>query len=503
MIILMMKKMKTMKKCKFLWNPNQIGLFASLMFVMHTVIFALPVKAQKVFTIAQCRQMALKHNQKRQTSFEQIGIATELRKSAYTQFLPSFDFTGSYLRTNKQLKLLSEDMYLPIFKFDPASMSLKPDLFTIGGQPIVMEDGNPLFNNYAYLPADKLKMGSKNIYMLNLGMTQPIFLGGKLQSLYRTAKINEDISSLNLELETSEVIYKLDEAFWRVVNVKEKLKVATEYKKFLDKLVYDLTNLKEEGIITSNDLLKAKVKQSEADLMLYKAQNGLKLSEMALCQMIGLPLDSDIDVDESFLESPVLISDSNYRNIALANRPEIEMLKKSVMLTNEASNIARSRFLPDIVMTANYTMANPNPYNGFANEFGGDWNLGVVARVPLFHWGDRIHTMKAAKHGEKISEIKLIEAEEMISLQVQQAINLYNEAQQKIKLAKNTFEQAEQNLKQTNDNFHEGMAKTADVLEAQLLWQKAYNDLIDAKSDARLQETNLQKVLGKKTIENK
>lgn len=495
--------MKTMKKCKFLWQSMQTGIFSSLMFMLLSGIISLPVKAQKVFTIDQCREMALKHNQKRQTSFEQIGVATELRKSAYTQFLPSFDFTGTYLRTNKQFQLLSEDMYLPIFKFDPASMSLKPDLFTIGGQPILMEDGNPLFNNYAYLPADKLKMGSKNVYMLNIGMTQPIFLGGKLQSLYRTAKLNEDISSLNLQLETSEVICKVEEAFWRVVNVKEKLKVATEYKKLLDKLVYDLTNLKEEGIITGNDLLKAKVKQSEADLLLYKAQNGLKLSEMALCQMIGLPLDSDIDVEESFLESPVLISDSNYRNIALANRPEIEMLKKSVMLTNEASNIARSRFLPDIVMTANYTMANPNPYNGFVNEFGGDWNLGVVARVPLFHWGDRIHTMNAAKHGEKISEIKLNEAEEMISLQVQQAINLYNEAQQKIKLAKITFEQAEQNLKQTNDNFHEGMAKTADVLEAQLLWQKAYNELIDAKSDARMQETNLQKVLGKTIIKNK
>ncbi len=79
---------------------------------------------------------------------------------------------------------------------------------------------------------------------------------------------------------------------------------------------------------------------------------------------------------------------------------------------------------------------------------------------------------------------------------MQQAINLYNEAHLKINLAEITFEQAKQNLDQTNSNFEEGMAKSTDVLEAQLLWQKAYNELIDAKSDFRMQETNLQKVLG-------
>lgn len=465
---------------------------------MLTFAFMLPewVVAQQKLTQKQCREMAITHNQKLQSSKEQMEMATDMRKSAFTQFLPSFDFTGSYLRMNKQFQVLSEDKYLPIYKFDPASMSLKPDLFTIGGQPVVMEDGNPLFNNYAFLPKDQLKMGSKNVYLLNMGMMQPIFLGGKLQSIYRTAKINEDLTSLNHKLETTEVIYKLDEAFWRVVTVQEKVKVAQEYKNLIDKLISDLENLKKEGIITNNDVLKAKVKQSEADLMLYKATNGLKLSKMALCQQVGMPIDSEINVDAEIEKESKAVLDTNFRNIALTQRPEIEMLKKSIKLSDEANNIARSRFLPDIIMTANYTMSNPNPYNGFVNEFGGDWNIGLVARVPIFHWGDRIHTMNAAKHTKKIGELKLGEAEEMISLQVQQATNIYNESLHKIQLAQITLEQAEENLKQTNENFKEGIVKTTDVLEAQLLWQKAYNELIDAKSEFRMQESNLKKVLG-------
>ncbi len=487
--------MKTKKRIYLKVILMKLKYVKLVVFFLILEIISSDLQAQSL-TLIQCRDMALLHNQKLKSSQEQSALATDLRKSAYTQFLPSFDFTGSYLRTNKQIQVLSEDKYLPIFKFDPETMSLKPDLFTIGGQSIVMEDGNPLFNSYAYLPKDQLKMGSKNLYVLNMGMTQPLFLGGKLQSLYRTAKLNEDISCLNNKLETSDVLYKVDEAYWRVASLKEKVKLAQEYKNLLDKLVYDLTNLHHEGIITNNDVLKAKVKQSEADLMLYKAQNGLKLSKMALCQQIGLPIDTDIEVEDvPILETPLLI-DENFRNKAISQRPEIEMLRKSIKITNEAVNVARSRFMPDIALAANYTMANPNPYKGFVNEFGGDWNVGVVARVPLFHWGDRFHTMNAAKHGQKIGEIKLDEAQEMIGLQVQQAVNLYNEAQRKIQLTKITFDQTEQNLKQTNDIFSEGMLKTTDVLEAQLLWQKAYNELIDSRLEFRMQETNLQKVLG-------
>jgi outer membrane protein len=488
--------MNKMKKNVIPWQNKVSGGTITLALALFLGISGLSVNAQQKLSLTQCRNMALTHNQKLQTVQEQSEMATDLRKSAFTQFLPSFDFTGSYLRTNKQIQILSEDKYLPVFKFNPATNSLVPDLFTVGGQPVLMEDGNPLFNSYAYLPKDQLKMGSKNIYLLNLGLTQPIFLGGKLQSMYRTAKLNEQITSLNYKLETTDVLYKSDEAYWRVVTVKEKLKVAQEYKKLLDKLVADLTEIKSEGIITSNDVLKARVKQSEADLMLFKAQNGLKLSKMALNQQIGLPIDQDVDVEDVPVADTVMVINDSYRNQAIAQRPEIEMLKKSVLITAEAKNIARSRFLPDIALTANYTMSNPNPYNGFVNEFGGDWNLGVIARVPLFHWGDRAHTMNAAKHAQHISELKLDEAQEMISLQVQQAINLYNEAHLKISLAEITYEQAKQNLDQTNSNFQEGIVKSTDVLEAQLLWQKAYNELIDAKSDFRMQETNVQKVLG-------
>ena len=52
------------------------------------------------------------------------------------------------------------------------------------------------------------------------------------------------------------------------------------------------------------------------------------------------------------------------------------------------------------------------------------------------------------------------------------------------------------NLNVTNDKFHEGILKTTDVLEAQTLWQKAFSEYIDAKTEALVNESYLKKVVG-------
>jgi outer membrane protein TolC len=159
-------------------------------------------------------------------------------------------------------------------------------------------------------------------------------------------------------------------------------------------------------------------------------------------------------------------------------------------------NLMKSRFLPDIGLTANYMMINPNPYNGFSNEFGGDWSIGVAINIPIFHWNDKSHTLRAARHEQKAAEYQYKEARELISLQVQQALFSVSESSKKLHMAQESISLAEENLRIVNNSFAEGIVKTTDVLEAQALWQNAWSDLIDARMEFQLSRVNLKKVIG-------
>lgn len=480
--------------------------------------------AQQVLTLDQCRQMALEHNQKILIADEHVEAAGALMRSAKTQFLPSISANGLYTRTNKKFSLLDKDLMLPVIPYtaiDPVTGGLNtailsptlPDgtpnpnfnstvfgsTFAIDpgtGQPYTDSEGNPLFQRYTWIPKDKAEFGNKNIYVAGVNLSQPIFTGGKIRETYRIAKYGEKLARAQSEAERTEVLYKTEESYWRVAAVTEKVKLVQAYIALLDKLNTDLENYYAEGIIIKNDLLKVKVKKNEAELNLLKAQNGLTLSKMALCQQIGLPLTTDIMIADSLPALMEPIAQMNYTDSALARRPEIEALNQTINIARSGVNLMKSRYMPNIGLTANYMFFNPNPYNGLTETFGGDWSVGVAINVPIFHWNDRGHTLKAARSEQRAAELKMDEAKELISLQVQQALFQVNESIKKVEMAQINLSQAEENLKVTRDAFETGRQKTSDVLESQAMWQSAYSDLIDARMEYRLNVVNLRRVTG-------
>jgi len=470
-------------------------------------------QGQEKVTLKECRQMALEHNKKIKIAGEKQSAVKSLKKSAKTQFYPKFSFNGGYFRMNKKLSLLDKDMHIPIVPNEVYQNGLgildpqtNPDLVRetfvtneFNGMPVPKEDpktGNPLFEKYAYLPKDEAVIDMRNVFFGNIGMTQPIYTGGKIKETYNMAKYGEKMMEAKKNVSQSEVIVQTDKRYWKVISLKEKVKLAEDYLKRIDTLLVDVQNLYNEGIITRNKVTKVKVKKDKIQLQLTKAENGLKMARMALNQTIGAPLDTTIKLQDSIGGVYDLKNPQNYVDQALSQRPELKALNNGVKMAESGVELMKSRYLPNIGLKANYTMTNPNPYNGFESEFGGDINVGVMINIPIYHWGDKKHTLEAARHNKKASIHKLEESREKISLEVQKTIFSYREAIKKVQMTKSSLQHAEDNLEMTQDNFDEGISKISELLEAQSMWQEAYADYIESKTEYKLTETELQKAAG-------
>lgn len=491
-------------------------------------VSSIAAMAQTTLTLEQCRKMALEHNKGVQISGMKVEAADAISKAAKAQYFPNISFTGTYLRTNNELQLLSEDKMLPVgvrmadgsFGFDLPSpttgkltsnslnnawgMTTGPD-----GKPAYLpkdKDGN-FFNpktnpeklewkNYAYLPADQTKVEHKDFYLGAVNLLQPVYLGGKVREINKIAGYTKNIAEAKKKMEDSDVLYGVEEAYWRVVSLQEKVKLAQEYTNLLTRLNSDVEDMYKEGVITRNDLLKVKVKVNEVELNLTKAQNGLELAKMALCQEIGMPLESDIQLADQPKPQLSTLKDTGHADYALSHRNELVALELATKVAQSNVKLMQSRFMPNVMLTANYLASNPNPYKGFTNEFGFDWNVGVVVNIPIFHWGERHQTLRAARAEQKATSLKIDEAKEKITLQVKQAMFKVNEANRRVSMTQKNIDRADENLKVAADGFKEGVLSASDVLEAQALWQSAFSENIDARNEAMLSETNLKKVLG-------
>ena len=135
-------------------------------------------------------------------------------------------------------------------------------------------------------------------------------------------------------------------------------------------------------------------------------------------------------------------------------------------------------------------------FNGFENKFAGIWNVGVLLRVPVWHWMEGEYKVRAAKSQTVIANMQLADAREKIELQVNQSSFKVSEANKKLAMANKNTERADENLRCATLGFKEGVIPTSNVLEAQTAWLQAESQKIDAEIDVKLTQVYLKKALG-------
>lgn len=473
------------------------------------VVCFIPLHAQEL-TLDSCRNMALKHNKGSQISNETLLAAQEARKAAFTNFLPSINATGGWLHNSKNINLLSDNALLPVGSIasDGSFTYSMDDILTMeyGGQTVPINSaGQPTTNpnefipkHVAYLPKESMSFDIENIFVAGIGFTQPIFMGGKILSLYRMAQISEDMASISRNNNDVNIMIQVDEAYWRVVSLQKKTDLAHEYNELLKTTYDDVKALYDEGLATNADLLKVQVKFNESEMSVTKAENGLRLSKMYLNQICGMDFNTDYvlqDANQIDLEDISLSSDSITTDVSF--RPEAQLLQQNVLLAEQAVNIARSRFMPNIIAQGNYLLSNPNSFNGYEKEFSGMFSFGIAVSIPIFHFGDRIHTLNMAKHNLKIAELTRDESIEKMRLQATMKQNTQNESIKQTTMANNNMLKAEENLRQAQLGFDEGVLSTSDLMEAQTSWVSAKSEVIDARINMMLAKLYLNQSLGK------
>ncbi len=472
------------------------------------------LSAQQLLTLDSCRTLAIANNKELLISQEKINAATHQRKAAFTNYLPSFSAAGTYMRNQKEISLLNNDQ-----KNALGSMGTQVSGAMQNGVTQLLSNHPELMNNQQFMAmlqalsnidiasplnaagnslVDALRTDTRNVYAGALTLTQPLYMGGKIRAYNKITQYAEELARQQHVTGLQDVILSTDQAYWQVVSLVGKKRLAQSYLQLLQKLESDVDKMIAEGVATKADGLSVRVKVNEAEMTLTKVEDGLSLSKMLLCQLCGIELTTPISLADEHLEDiPSATPNATFNLDAVYNnRPEVRSLELATKIYDQKVNVTRAEHLPTLALTGNYLVTNPSMYNGFENKFRGMWNVGVVMQVPIWHWGEGRHKVKAAKAEARISQYQLESAKEKIELQVNQAAFKVNEAAKKLAMSTKNMEKADENLRYAQLGFEEGVIATSNVLEAQTAWLSAQSEKIDAQIDVKLTELYLQKAAG-------
>lgn len=477
------------------------------------------VGAQTNLTIQQCRELALRNNHQLAIQRTKESIAKDSKALAKTLYLPKFDLTATYMHTSREISILNDDQKGSLNSIGTNTVNAlsqkMPDVLTSlissglisgaqaqGIAQLFQQNAGTMAGALDEVGggiADAFRTDTRNAWAGAVTMVQPLYTGGKITAANKMADLAIDIAANQTEKSTNDIILSTENAYWLVISLAQKKALATNYHELLLKLQNDVEKMVSEGVATKADKLSVDVKVNEAEMTLTQVEDGLVLSKMALCQVCGLPIDSNITLAD---ENKDDISDNGEMidggaETALQNRSEIHMLGNLQQLAQQGVKIAKSEYLPTVALTAGYLLTNPSLYNGFEKKFKGMWNVGVLLNMPLWHWNDAKYKVNSAKSSVLIAEMQKDEAEELITLQVQQSQFKLNEARKKSAMTEKNMESADENLRSANLGFKEGLFTVTSVMEAQTAWMKASTQKIDAQIDVKLALANLKTAMGK------
>ena len=438
--------------------------------------------AQRMLTLEECRNLAIQNNKELQISGEKIKMADTEKKAAFTKYFPQLSANGAYMWNQKDINLL--DM-------GALSSSLSSSLGGLAQLPMIQHLMSGV-NDMQHLDV-------QNIWVGNVSLVQPVFMGGKIVNYNQITKFAKQLAESMNNLQLQDLIYKTDETYWQVISLVNKKKLADAYVDLLRKMDSDVTAMIYEGVATEADGLSVKVKLNEAEMAQTKVENGLALTRMLLAQICGLSLEEDLSLaDEKLDNFPVETTQASADlNEAFMNRNELRSLDLATKIYKRKERIALAEMLPNVALAANYFVTNPNVFNGFKNDFAGMFNVGVMVKVPLSGWWEGTYRRNSAKAETRIKTLEWQDAREKIELQVNQSVYKVNEAGKKLIASSRNMENAEENLRRANFGFEEGVIPALNLMEAQTAWVSARSSLIDAQIEVKLTEVYLSKALGK------
>lgn len=430
------------------------------------------VFAQRVLSLEDSKKLALQNNAKSKNSKLEIEASRQIRKSAFTNYFPSISAGG--LMWSAQKSLIEMGMQggdLPVYDGDPANLGSA--------------------TQFAYFPSSTIGLLKKGTVGY-VNAIQPIFTGGRIICGNKLASLGVEVSEFKEKLTKDEIILKTDEQYWQIVSLAEKQKTVQKYEELLNRLLLQVNDAYNSGIVMKNDVLKVKLKLSEILLNKSKLDNGRKLATMAFCQQIGIPYDSTLVLKEELNIPDLPQSYFVDKNEALKNRVEYSLLEKSVEAEKLQTNMKLGEYLPSAVIGVSgmYMKFDESKERTLGMVFG-------TVSVPISGWWGGSHELQERSIKEEIAENNFKNNSELLILQIEKAWQDLSDAYKQYLLSEESKAQAEENYKVNDDSYKNGLINVSDLLEAQALLQQTHDQLTDAKTNYVVKKTTYLQVTGR------
>jgi outer membrane protein TolC len=432
-------------------------------YISFLVMF--PTLALAQITLSECIRLGLGGNQEFRIAENEASLAREAVKQTTSLLLPALDLAGSYRR-----------------------QSAVPELHAL---PIPTAFGEPV----NIFPAGTVKLGTRDIFDLQVTLSQPLFHGFRLQNRKRLSEAMAAGKTAEARMTRSRLIYAIETGYADVLKAQQLLRIARTTRAQVGAHLRDVEHLLAHGLVRRDDHLKVQVRYSETDVAVLRAENAVQLARASLEQIIGQKLPPNDSLASMSPGSVPSLSLEEAIARALRNRPEIQASARSVQAGESSRKIAAGARLPSLNAWGSFGYGKPG-LDFVKNEWMDYWTVGAGMEWNIWNWGRTRSEVQTAEiqHSSALAASKQVE--DAIVLDVTGAFLRLGESEKRVRLMAEIVDQAAESYRVADNSYRQGLSSHSDYFDAQSDFTRVQEEYARAGVDLVLAQANWRRALG-------
>ena len=415
-------------------------------------------------TLTEAVQLALSQNRELKIARLKVTESEQRRAEAKASYFPKLTNESNVLHTTA-----FQSIEIPAGAF-----GVLPDVGTVPTRNTLIDQGKQTF------------VGSGT--MLAQPLTQLI----RIHQADRIAKSEIGATRDEVKKAETEVALRVHELYYAILAARLQKRAAEQETAFAQ------TRLREsEEDVRNGNALRVATIEGRAGL-LQSEQTALtidlQLSDLntELNDLLGLPLDTPLELSAV---QPASVEDrprDEYERIAWAENPQIEAAAEAVKQAKAGVTAAKSAYIPDVTAIARHSYQNGVPF--VDRNFG---TFGFTLTYDVFDFGKRRATVREREAKLAEAQENLTRLQEAVSVQVERSYNKLERTKQMLQVANEVVRLRAEGERLAENQLVQGVVLVSDRRQASAASYKAQADLLQAQLAYLLAGAELEQTIGR------
>ncbi len=343
-------------------------------------------------------------------------------------------------------------------------------------------------------------------YETGFSASVPVFNGGRLWGGVGLAGAARDAALHSFESKVRAIEVVAKESYLNVLRAKALQGVARDAASASEKRVGAAAREVDVGISGRFELLRWEAQLAEDKMLLVDAENSHVLARMQLANVLGLPLDADLEPqDVSRLELRArtgdfvglmgddLVSEDEARRL-LASNPDFLAPGDAARIGASGVAIARGAFLPSLNAQGSYGWkadGDIKPDDEVA------WSMTVFLEIPVFTSFKNLSDYQVSRRSYLAAVRMKEDAERQMIVGLRAAAATLESRLRGLDAAERFVEQADQHFSSMKNMFDQGMIADSDLIDARVAYDRSRVGYINALYDCFISLAELEQLVGR------